>query len=220
MNRNLIVYPLFALFVAAGHYFSNVLGGDAVGAVSGVACSSGLLFANCAYPADNAFNPAAYGALAAFLGAAMLFVGVKRRDSVIFPAVLLFGGLGLAAMAYDLVTGAGVIRHAAIINSLVNALSLGLLAGLLLVPLLALGHRLSLLNLSGAALVTFAGKIAALVLFAVLEPLFRGAAELWLLYFLFLFGAFNLHVAAISAAFAPLDNRAVAPPPRVAPRSA
>jgi hypothetical protein len=208
MDRNLIAYPVFALLALGGHYLSNTVGADAVQAAAGVSCSSDFFAVTCAYGTDDTFRPAAYGGLAALLGAAMLLVAWKRRDSVIFPFVMLFGGLGLGAMSYDLITGAGIVRHGAMINGAMNALSFGLLAGLLLVPLLAVRRGLSLVHLGIAAMITFAGKVAVLALFAVIEPLFRGAIELWLLYFVFLFGAFNLHVGSVSAALAPLPIRA------------
>lgn len=215
MTRNILTYSAFALLVVIGHLLSNVLAMDAAAVTAGLTCAGDAVSLRCAFGEDATYSPAAYAGLATFLAGALVFAGVKRRHSVILPFAMLFGGLGLFALAYDLFARASVIGHAAMVNGAFNALALGLVASLLLVPLLLVRTGLSFLRLSAAAIVTFAGKIAALALLALVEPLFRGAVEMWFLYFVFLFGAFSAHIGALAFAIAGADAAAPAALPEL-----
>jgi hypothetical protein len=199
------VAPL--LLAIGGHYLSNLIGVIAMREVAGIACQNRGPFLACSYPQDVDYSILLYAALAAGFALTALSLRLFWRDKAIFLFGCLWVSLGGAAVLFDLVSGQGILAHNRVVNSAYDLLSAGLFAGLLLVPMITIGRKLSILSFTVAVLITMCMKIAALVGFALFEPLMRGALELWFLYCVFIFAAFNAHIMAVSTALLDLDNR-------------
>ena len=203
--------PLVVAIAVSGYLLANPLGVAAM-AAAGVGCRADLVAVNCAYVSDKPGNPAMMVGLA--LGAAlMLFLSCHYwRDRVAHPFIATMAGLTTLTLAFDTLYRHPIVQEARIINDTMNLLSFVLLASFVLTAVVMRGYRATVLQAVAAVAVSFCVKIFAMAGFALLRTgISSGATELLLLFVVYTFGAFSLHLMSLSWM---LDGgRAVAPSP-------
>lgn len=183
---------VFALYAA-----SNFVMAALVPALYGFDCSVHFLSTQCAFEADSVRPFWSYAILGALIVSAMIGLRIFGRDAVTYPFLMLFGGLALGAIAFDLALGKPVINGPKITNDTINILGSVIAASFLLLLVILRRETYSLASVARAATASYAIKVASVSFFiAVCEGVF-GATELFLLYIVYAFGAFSLHLMTV-----------------------
>jgi len=184
-----IVFALYAV--------SNFVMAALVPALYGIDCSVHFLSTQCTFEADSVRPFWSYAILGALVVSAMLGLRIFGRDTVTYPFLMLFGGLALGAIAFDLALGKPVINGPKITNDTINILGSVIAASFLLLLVILRRETYSLASVARAATASYAIKVASVSFFiAVCEGVF-GATELFLLYIVYAFGAFSLHLMTV-----------------------
>lgn len=183
---------VFAFYVA-----SNFATAFLVPFVYGIPCSVDFLSTKCAFENDALEPAASYYVLGASLLAVMAALRFLWRDAVVYPFLMLFGCLAIGAVAYDLTMLRPVINGPKITNDTINILGSVIAASFFLLLVILRREQYSILSVARAALGSYTIKVLSVTGFiAVREGVF-GATELYLLYVVYAFGAFSLHLMTV-----------------------
>jgi peptidoglycan/LPS O-acetylase OafA/YrhL len=196
-----------------GYLLSIPLGGWALGQ-AGIACTDDLTLLHCTYPAQVASRGGTW-VLAAFACLALAIGHRWLRDSIAWPFAATLAVVALIAVGYDLTAGRLVLEESRIVSDTMNVLGFVMLASFMLtLAILRRGH-VPLHHAALAVLVSFGAKTAAMLAFAAIRTGLGGAGEMLVLFIVYAFGAFGIHLMAITS----LVGRARPATPRVAPAS-
>ncbi len=201
-GRNMLIAMALA---AIAYVIANPLAALAMQALVGVPCTSDLISLRCDYPRQPTSFGAAYGTLA-ILAATLLLVGRARfRDALAYPFVMTMAGLTVSTLLYDVVFANPIVEEARIINDTMNVLGAAMLASFILTFAIIQKGRLDLRHAAVAIGVSFGAKIAAVVGFGFFRETILGATELLMLFFIYTFGAFTVHLMALCGMLRHLD---------------
>jgi hypothetical protein len=178
---------------------SNEVAQWAIGHGFGIGCRINFLSLKCDYPPDTTYNPVAYGLLAGVLIAAIATTLIFYRAHLVTIFVQLMGWIGLCAIAYDIVLQKPVLTSAKLINDTQNVLSSAIFASFLLLMFILRLGKVSMIRLLMAYLGSYLAKILLMLVFIGVSASVMGATELYLLYIVYAFGTFAVHVMTISA---------------------
>ena len=191
--------PVTILFAAVGYLVSNVLGVAAMASV-GTSCRADLTRLVCAYAPDNAGDSGVMVGLA--LGTALtLFVSCHYwRDRITHPFIATMAGLATLTLGFDTLYRHPIVQEARIVNDTMNLLGFIMLASFALTALVMRGYRATISQVAGAVAISFAAKMLVSVAFGLLRTgIAGGATELLLLFVVYTFGAFSIHLMAVGA---------------------
>jgi hypothetical protein len=183
---------VFVLYVASN--FATVL---FVPTFIDVNCNLAFLVSECSFPSDTGDSMAGAAVLAASVIGFLTLARWKWREATAYPFLALFGWICLLAIAYDAVAGRPVINASKIINDTVNILAAVIAASFVLLLVIIRKENYSLLVLARAIATSFAVKVVSVTVFIAISELVFGATELFLLYVVYAFGAFTLHLMTV-----------------------
>lgn len=183
---------VFAFYVA-----SNFATAALVPAVYGIPCTVDFLSTQCAFEADKVESMTAYWILGGGIGLVMLALRLFWRDSVIYPFMMLFGILSLGAIAFDVAMVRPVINGPKITNDTINILGSVIAASFFLLLVILRHQRYPLLSVARAAAGSYFIKVLSVTFFIAVREGVHGATELFLLYIVYAFGAFSLHLMTV-----------------------
>ncbi len=189
---------LFAMVAAAVVYaLSNPLAAVAMQYLAGVSCTSDLLALTCDYPRQpTGFGPS-YGVLA--IVAALFLIAGRAwfRSALAYPFVVTMATLTVGTLLYDVAAARPILEEARIINDTMNVLGAAMLASFMLTFAIISRGRLALGHAAFAMMLSFGAKIGALVGFGLFRETIMGATELLMLFVIYTFGAFTVHLMAL-----------------------
>ena len=199
---------VFAAYVASTYATVSL-----VQSVYGVECVQAFLSSRCTFADDGLVAMPSYIALAAFLAAVLGFTWLLARRTVAFPFIALIALLCGSAILFDVLVARPIIHAPKIINDTINILGAVIAASFALVLIIVRKEPFSLYRLAWAVVVSFTIKTLSATAFLELRIGVYGATELFLLYLVYAFGAFTLHLMTVSTfvstlALRPLGARA------------
>lgn len=171
----------------------------AVSAVGGK-CRYSQLATDCDF-GRRVFDPLAYAALMGVTIIAMLALKALAKDRVWYPLTMLFGSLALFTCSWDLVLRRPVIGVDHLVDDTFNTLRFTIAASFLLVFLVARRVQLPMLRAALAVIASNAAAVAAAIVFLELSRHVMGATKMYLLFMLYAFGGFGVHIMAASWMF-------------------
>jgi peptidoglycan/LPS O-acetylase OafA/YrhL len=184
---------------------SNPVGALAMQSFAGISCSANLLAAQCDFPRQPTGFGMFYGVLA-IVAAAVLIIGRARlRAMLAYPFIMTMATLTVGALLYDVVVARPIIEEGRIINDTMNVLGAAELASFILTFAIIARGRLALRHAAIAILISFAAKIVAMVGFAYFREAIMGATEMLMLFIVYTFGAFTVHLMALCSMLRHLD---------------
>lgn len=187
------------VIVFAGLAFSTAATNALIVQVYGIPCRQAFLTSTCAFGPDRALGPDAYGSLGLFLIIVLVIAHFRFRSAVAYPFLMLIGGLCLAALALDMLLGNPIIHAAKVINDTLNILGAVIAASFVLLLVILRNQPYSLPALLWAVILSFAIKTLSVTAFVELRGAVFGITELLLLYIVYAFGAFTLHLMTVSS---------------------
>jgi hypothetical protein len=189
---------VFGAIAAAGYIGTNLATPTTMGWLAGTPCTAHWFQAHCTLAKDGAFDPLTYAVvLACFAVLLLISVLVLRRSSA-YPLLMLFGMLGLCAAAYDVVFRHALLDGPKLVNDTMNVLRFAILASFTLTFAIARRHRLSPAGVLLGVIGSYGAAQLALAAFLVLDDQLIGAFELYMLYVVYAFAAFTLHLMTVS----------------------
>ena len=183
-------------FIVAGYAASADLTGVLIESVHGIRCETSFLTTLCAYPADLPVLGRAHVWLAAFLclaGVASHFI----RRSAAYPFLALTIILCSSAVLWDCVFQRAVLHGPKIVNDSLNILGAVIAASFVLIVVLIRDRPFSLRKLAVAVALSFGVKALSSVAYVSLSSTLFGATELFLLYVIYSFGSFTVHLMTV-----------------------
>lgn len=200
MNRILIVIAQMAIAVAA--YAASAPIVASMLTMAGTSCTNGLVTTACGFGRQDSFDPAVYGALATAAAGALLWARLKAHDRPWYPLVATFSLIALGAMAYDAVFALPVIGGEKLSNDTFDMLRMTVLASFLLVFGLGRHIRYGMVHSVFAVLVSLGGLIVAELAFQAFSGHLVGATQMFMIFVLYAFVGFGIHLMAVSNMFA------------------
>lgn len=189
---------LAAIAIAGvGYLLSVPLGALLLRAFAGVQCSTSLTLLSCDYP-PHAPIAGAWLAVAGAAAALALVARLRFRRHLLYPFVATMSAVALFAACYDRLVGLPVLRESKIVSDTMNVLGFVMLASFVLMVLVLRRRPAPMARIVVAVAASFAAKSAAMVAFALSRPALTGATELLMLFLVYAFGAFALHLMAIT----------------------
>jgi hypothetical protein len=180
-----------------------------VQSVYGIDCGQEFLSSHCTFADDGLVAMPSYVALAAFLAAVLGFTWLLARRTVAFPFIALIALLCGSAILFDVTVGRPIIHAPKIINDTINILGAVIAASFALILIIVRKEPFSLYRLAWAVVVSFTIKTLSATAFLELRIGVYGATELFLLYLVYAFGAFTLHLMTVSTFVSTLALRPV-----------
>ncbi len=181
-----------------GWLLAGPLGAVAANLFAHADCHATIGGASCAYSSVAVGPTTAEGLLGIFLLSVLLVAQRWFHAQMAYPFVAVMATLGLFAISYDTLIGLPIVGEARIVNDTMNVLQAIILASFILTFLVLRRLELPLMRVVAAVALSLAAKTTALVLFVSVQRAIGGAAELVLLFALYAFGAFSLHLMAIA----------------------
>jgi hypothetical protein len=200
MNRILLAIVYMAIAVAA--YAASAPIVASVLTMAGTSCTSGLVTTACAFGRQTSFDPAVYGALATAATGALLWARLSAHDRPWYPLVATFSLIALGAMAYDATFARPVIGGEKLSNDTFDMLRMTVLASFLLVFGLGRHIRYDLFRAVSAIAVSLAGLVIAELAFQAFSGHLVGATQMFMIFMLYAFVGFGIHLMAVSNMFA------------------
>lgn len=206
-SQHRLVAALF--IVMAGYALSTAATNALIRGVYGIACHQAFLTSQCAFGPDTALGADAYSVLGLFLVIVLGLAQWRWRHTVAYPFLMLIGLLCVAALALDMALGNPIIHAAKVINDTLNILGAVIASSFILLLVILRNQPYSLAALAWAVLMSFAIKTLSVTAFVELRGAVFGITELLLLYIVYAFGAFTLHLMTVSSFVAGLAPRAL-----------
>jgi hypothetical protein len=204
-----------ALFIvgltALSYYCANLVGAELMSIVVGQSCTSSVWFVRCHLPDDVSSSPVANTALGLIAFASILALRTFGRNLSVYPFGLLICSITIFVVGVDAVAQRGILYHDRIVNDTMNALSIVLLGSFLVITSIASFRDLPVIRLSLAIVWSYLVKVVGMLIFGILQWSFRGPVELWLLYGIFTWMVFGLHLMSVSLALVGVDNSSRTP---------
>jgi hypothetical protein len=177
-----------------------------------IPCDAAWLQPTCDLAPDGRFDAPTYIVIIGGFSATLLAGPLILRRSSVYPFVMLFAAIGLGAAAYDAVFQNTLVNGPKLINDTMNVLRFAIFASFVLTFVIARQHRLPLLGVVVAVVLSFAMAQLAMTAFIAVGDQVIGAFELYLLYVVYAFGAFTLHLMMVSTLITHAQPSALAVP--------
>lgn len=200
MTRTHVALAYMAVALAAYAASAPVLA--AALSSAGAECGYAMMQTTCRFGAQSTYDPLAYGAIAATMAAAMVWARLRAHDRPWYPMIATFGLIVLGAALYDTVFGRSVVGGEKLANDTFNTLRFAVLASFLLVFHLAKRVRLGVVAPLAAIAASLFGVVLAGVAFQAFSGHLLGATQLFVLFVVYAFGGFGIHLMAVSSMFA------------------
>jgi len=178
-----------------------------VSSLYGFSCAQSFFTVNCAFPPDSAQVGPNYAVLALFLLVVSLVAVLKWRRAAAYPFFMLSAALCGAALLWDLVAQQPVIHGPKITNDTINILRAVIAASFVLLIILCRGQSYTLSRLSASVATSYALTGLSVIGFVELSESVFGVTELFLLYVMYAFGSFSLHLMTVCGFVAALGTR-------------
>ena len=185
------------LIAAIGYLLSIPLGAFLLDHAAGLRCETPLTHLVCDYPRAAPVP----GVWFAFLVGAMAVWAIARLQfhrALAFPFVATMCAMTMFAAAYDAVSGLPLIHEARIVNDTMNVLGFVMLASFVLLVAILRRQPAPLGRIAAAVGLSYGAKTVAMLAFALSRPVVSGATELLLLFAVYAFGAFALHLMGVT----------------------
>ena len=205
------------LLAILGYFTSNSVTAFAMLHMSAVRCTADFATLSCIYPSETGAPVISYAILAFALLVVVATTVRWLRASLAYPFILTISVLLASALTYDVVTRNPILEETRIVNDTMNVLGAAILASLVLTFLVIRRNDLPLRHVVFMIVASFAAKISAMVTFAIVRTSVAGATELLLLFLVYAFGAFALHLMVMCSALRHMSfgrSARVAPAPR------
>lgn len=189
--------PIAIGFVLAIYAAWAALMSALVPAIYDYPCSQQFFTVTCAFPQDSVEANSAYPALVAFLLIAVIALRLFWRSATAYPFLILSVALCTGAIAWDWVAVRPVQFSPKIINDTVNILGAVVAASFTLIIVLSRREAFSVGWLTIAALTSYGLTILSVSAFIELSRGVFGVTELFLLYVIYAFGSFTLHLMTV-----------------------
>lgn len=194
-----------ALIIAFAAYgIWAALSSAMIGLVYGVECEQRFLTLGCDFPQDSAAATASYPALLVLLAAAAAAIRWRWRSAAAYPFLMLSAALCAGAIVWDMAAGRPILLAPKIINDTINILGTVIAASFALLVILCRGSRFSLARFTAAVAVSYALTLISVIAFVELSGSVFGVTELFLLYVIYAFGSFTVHLMTVCAFVAKL----------------
>lgn len=133
----------------------------------------------------------------------LTYAAVRKlwHDRPWYPLVATFCAIALGVVAYDTVVGRDVVDGEKLANDTFNTLRFAMLASFLLLFHLMRGMRSKLLGVAGAIVASYAAVVLAALAFHELAHGLIGSTKLFVLFVVYAFGGFGIHIMAICTLF-------------------
>lgn len=189
--------PIAILLVLCGYALWASLTSNLVAGLYGYSCTQQFFTVNCAFPQDSVEARSGYPALLAFLLVVVLGLRLVFRSVAAYPFMMLSAALCTAAIAWDSVAVRPVMFSPKILNDTINILGAVIAASLTLIVVLARREPFSLARLAFATLTSYGLTILSVSAFIELSKGVYGVTELFLLYVIYAFGSFTVHLMTV-----------------------
>ena len=183
---------VFAVYAGWAALMSTLVPG-----IYGYPCSQQFFTVTCAFPQDSVEANSAYPALVAFLLVAVVALRLFWRSAAAYPFLILSAALCTAAIAWDGIAVRPVLFSPKIINDTINILGAVIAASFTLIIVLARREAFSVGRLAAAALTSYGLTVLSVSAFVELSRGVFGVTELFLLYVIYAFGSFTLHLMTV-----------------------
>lgn len=195
-----MVFAIYAAWAGAvAHLVTYIFGYD---------CVQSFLSVRCALPQDVAAITPAYALLGLFLlGFALLLRG-PWKHSAPYPFLMLSLVLCALALLWDLVSVRPILSGAKIVNDTINVLGAVIAASFTLLIIICRRQAFSLGRLALATVTSYGLTIVSIAAFIALSSSIFGVTELFLLYVIYAFGSFTLHLMTVCRFVAALPETA------------
>lgn len=200
MNRILATIAYMALAVAAYVASAPILA--SILSYAGTACTYDLTTTFCSFGTQDVYDPAVYGTFATITSGLLLWARLYAHERPWYPLIATFALISLGAMAYDTVFGLPILSGAKLVNDTFNTLRFAVLGSFLLVFAFGKHIRYAVKDVVLAILVSMAGIVAAGVVFETFSGHVIGATQMMVLFLVYAFGGFSIHLMAVSMMFA------------------
>jgi peptidoglycan/LPS O-acetylase OafA/YrhL len=191
--------PIALAIACLGYALSNMLGEAAMHAFTATRCHADLFTLTCIHTAPDAWSPGSFAvtalAVVAALGASWLWF----RDNAAYPFLALMAGVALLALCYDGLFALPILHEARIVNDTMNVLGFVIFASFFLTFATVPQSTGATMNVLTAVVVSFGVKVATMCAFWSLQAHMMGASELFVLFVLYAFGAFSIHLMTVSS---------------------
>ena len=182
----------------AGWFAAGPIGAWAANTIVGRACHAVAAGVTCDYPPVAVGFTTAEALLGATLAVVLAVTWRWFRTWMAYPFIAVMSVLGLFAVGYDAIVGLPVVGETRIVNDTMNVLQAIILASFVLTFLVLRRLTVPLPRVAVAVALSFGAKTGALIAFLFVQRAIGGAAELLLLFALYAFGAFSLHLMTIA----------------------
>lgn len=183
---------------AIGYLLSIPIGAALLHSAASVDCAASLTLLGCDYPRHAAL-PGAWLAFAAAAAAIWLGCRARIRTRLAYPFVATMCALTMFAACYDGIAGRPVLQEPRIVSDTMNVLGFVMLASFILMLLILRRRPVPIARVAAAVAASFAAKSVAMLAFALSRGAVSGATELLFLFVVYAFGAFALHLMAITS---------------------
>lgn len=199
MNRS--YNSLVRMGLAAAGYVASAPLLSAALSMGGSSCSYSMMQTRCSLGGPASYDVMVYLSFAASVIATYALTRLRWHDRPWYPLVATFCAIAIGMVAYDTVVGRDVIDGEKLANDTFNTLRFAMLASFLLLFHLMRGMRTSLLGVAGAVAVSYGAVILAALAFHELAGDLIGSTKLFVLFVVYAFGGFGIHIMAICTMF-------------------
>lgn len=186
------VATIFISYIASNFAMATV-----VPALYGMHCEVTFLATQCDFGSDVVEPLDGYIILGSLIVTSLVAIHLFWRETIFYPFVFLFGLLGLGTIAIDVTWQNPVINSAKIVNDTINILGSVIAVSFLLLILILRHQRYSMIGLAKSALISYLVKVTSVTGFIAVRAGVHGSTELYLLYVVYAFGAFSLHLMTV-----------------------
>lgn len=176
----------------------------------GYSCSRQFFTISCAFPQDSVEAGSAYPALIAFLVVAVIAMRLFWRSAAAYPFMILSAALCAGAIIWDWIAVRPVLLSPRIISDTVNILGAVIAASFTLIIVLCRREQFSLARLGVAAAASYGLTILSVTAFIELSRGLFGVTELFLLYVIYAFGSFTVHLMTVCGFVARIPAKSTA----------
>lgn len=195
-ERAPLLLVLLAIWALANHSFVLLLEHTGLGR-----CEWGYaLNLTCTFAKPNAWNHMGELLIAALAAAAILCIRLFARSMIAAPFMLLVLYLVLGCALVDAIFERPLLAADQIITDTLNVLSFVVALSLFFVAMVAPYNSALALRYVVACATSFAARDLSFLIFLAIKAAFPGTLALFLLFFLYSFGCFTIHLMSVASA--------------------
>lgn len=201
---------LAVVIVIAAYAIWGAVTSALVPSLYGYSCAQQFFTISCGFPQDTVAASSAYPALVAFL--AVLVVALRHfwQSAAAYPFLMLTVLLCAGGVIWDWIAIRPVLLSPKIVNDTINILGALIAASFTLIIALIRREHFSVARLGLAAITSYGLTILSVMAFLELTKGVFGVTELFLLYVIYAFGSFTLHLMTVCGFVANIPSRSTA----------